>query len=89
MQDLVGISITHTTEQAGISKGALQGMVFGGERGSKRGQVCRKNVNTSGIERTQVLLAEHHMEGGTARGAGLCEHETAVGKIESGQGLTS
>ena len=85
VQDLVRISVANATDEARIGESPLQRAVFEAERRSKRIHIARENIDSARVDRTQALLAGEHMQRCTAFGAGLSEHERAIGKIEGCQ----
>lgn len=52
VQDLVGVGAADAVDRARVGEGALQGVVFGGERRSEGKQVGRKDFDAAGILRS-------------------------------------
>src|SRR4029077_7061426 len=89
MQDLIRIRVADATNDPRIGESSLERTVFGRKRGSKRGEIARKNVDSARVEGTQTILTRDDMQRRAAFCAGFGNHQRAVRKIEGCQTLAS
>src|SRR2546428_837407 len=73
----------------GLTSSAIGRVVFRRERGAKGIEIGGEYLDSPGLECTQVLLALKNVQRCAALGTGFGEHQSAMGKIESYQTLTS
>ena len=90
MEDLVGVGVADAAEDARVGEGALEGAVFGGERGAKGFEVASEKTSMPpGSMARMARFAGEEMQGCAALGAGFGEDERAGGKVEGGEVVSS
>jgi len=89
VENLVGVGVAHTADEARIGEGALEGAVLLSERGAESFEIGGEDFDSAGIDVVECLLAAQEMERGAALGAGFSEGERAGGKVEGEEGLAA
>ncbi len=83
MEDLVGVGVADSGEDARVGEDALKGVVFRGESVRELFEAEGEDVYAAGIELGEGCLSLQEVEGGTALRTGLCQDERAVGEVEA------
>jgi hypothetical protein len=89
MQNFIRISIADATNKPRIRERSLEGVLFCCKRGAKRIKIAGEDIDATGVKRTQVRFATDDVQGRAMLGARFGKHQGSMGKIESGQHLTT
>ena len=85
MKNFVGVGVADAAEVARVGESALDGVIFGGERGAECGEVGGEDVDAAGVECGKIFGAFDDVERGAMLRAGFGEDERAIGEIERGK----
>src|SRR3981189_1440208 len=82
MQNLIGVCVANTAEDARISQSPFERTVLGNKRCPKCVKIACKDVNAAGINGTQALFVTENMQGGASLCTSFCKNKRAVGKVK-------
>ena len=85
VENFVGVGVADAAEVARIGESALDGVIFGGERGAESGEIGGEDVDAAGVESGEIFFAADDMERRAMFCAGFGEDERAVGEIKCGE----
>jgi hypothetical protein len=89
MEDLIGIGVADAAEEAGIGEGALERVIFRRQRRPKSREIGLENVDSTGVQRAQTVLAADDVQRRAPLRARFGERERPFREIECRQILTA
>ncbi len=84
-QDLVGVRVSDSVEEARIGERAFDRVVLGGQRRAKRREAGTEDVDSARIHRRNRIAPMHHVQRRAAFRPRFGERQRTVGKIERGE----
>jgi len=85
VENLVGVRVADSGENAWIGEGSLEGAVFCCQRNAEFFEIGGEDVDAAWVDGLHVVFVAKQVKGGAAFGACFGEDERAVGKVEGSE----